>query len=558
MLTRRDKEYLVFLLLFSIFISVVETVGIGVIMPFINLASDFSLVESNDYLHELYVMSGLERPVDLIIAVGIVLAFFYLFRSGINLYYQNLLVRFSQGRYHLLAFRLFQNYLGMPYREFVSKNSSYLTKNIVNEANNLTTLLQAGLFMVSEVFVLLFIYGLLLWTNLKITLLLSAILLVKIYLLKITVSSRIRAEGVKRAEFQKNFYEIVGASFGNFKLIKLLSKDDDILKRFGEASYGYAKSNITHQTLQHVPRLLLEAIGFSMMVLVIVYILYRYGSDIRDFIPILSMYVLALYRLLPSINRILTSYNHIAYYHKALDIVHNELTYDTEALGDKAVSLKHSIALENVFFSFDEKNPVIDNVSLIIKKGQKCAFVGESGAGKSTLVDILIGLYKPAGGSVRIDSSELTEANIKAWREKVGYIPQSVYLFDGTVAENVAFGREYDEAKVVETLKQANIYGFLQKKKGLQTKVGEGGIQLSGGQKQRIAIARALYGEPEVLVLDEATSALDNNTETRIMEEIYQVSQNKTLIIIAHRLSTLKECDTVYELRDGKIKKREN
>lgn len=555
LLTRRDKQFLIFLLFFSIVISVIETIGIGIIMPFINLASNFEMVETNAYLNSVYTMLGFEKPVDFIIAIGVVLIFFYVFRSIINLFYQYLLARFSQGRYHLLAFRLFQNYLGLPYKEFVNKNSSYLTKNIVNEAQMLTALIQAALFMLSEIFVLVFIYGLLLWTNMKITLLLTAVLAIKVYLLKTTVTTKIKKEGAKRAEFQKSFYEIVGASFGNFKLIKLLSNESEILQRFGRASYGFAKTNIIHQTLQHFPRLLLEAVGFSLMVFVVVYILYKYGRDITSFIPILSMYVLALYRLLPSINRILNSYNQIAFNQKALDIVHNELIYDIENFGDKKVSLKNQIQLESVVFGYDEQKPVLENIDLTIPKGTKVAFAGESGSGKSTLVDILIGLYKPQSGYLLIDGERIGEDNIKSWRNKIGYIPQTVYLFDGTVGENVAFGREYDEGEIASALKKANIYDFLETKEGIHTRVGEGGIQLSGGQKQRVAIARALYGNPEVLVLDEATSALDNETEARIMDEIYTISNNKTLIIIAHRLSTLEKCDIVYKVSNNRIEK---
>ena len=191
---------------------------------------------------------------------------------------------------------------------------------------------------------------------------------------------------------------------------------------------------------------------------------------------------------------------------------------------------------------------------LTIKKGEKIAFVGESGSGKSTLVDIIIGLYRPKTGYIKIDDEILDEKNLKSWRKKIGYIPQTIYLFDGTVAKNVALGEKIDKKRVVEALKKAKILDFLKEHhQGLNTRVGEGGVKLSGGQKQRVAIARALYDNPEVLVLDEATSALDNETEEKIMEEIYKISENKTLIIIAHRLSTLKKCEKIYKIEDGRL-----
>lgn len=187
-------------------------------------------------------------------------------------------------------------------------------------------------------------------------------------------------------------------------------------------------------------------------------------------------------------------------------------------------------------------------------KGEKVAFIGESGSGKSTLVDCIIGLLCPQNGGIWIDDVKLEKTNLKSWRKKIGYIPQNVYLFSGNVADNVAFGRELDKEKIISCLKSAKIYEFLQTKEGLETQVGDGGIALSGGQKQRIAIARALYGEPEILVLDEATSALDTEVEARIMEEIYKIAKDKTLLIIAHRLSTIEHCDSIYRLQNGTLK----
>ena len=192
-------------------------------------------------------------------------------------------------------------------------------------------------------------------------------------------------------------------------------------------------------------------------------------------------------------------------------------------------------------------------MTLTINKGEKIAFVGESGAGKSTLVDLIIGLHQPSEGQIVIDNKTLDVSNLQSWRSQIGYIPQQVYLFDGTIADNVCFGRELNRNLMEHVLKQANIFDFLQTKQGIKTLVGEGGVQLSGGQKQRVAIARALYGKPEILVLDEATSALDDKTEQRIMYEIYQASRDKTLIIIAHRLSTIVDCDKIYTIKNGCI-----
>jgi ABC-type multidrug transport system fused ATPase/permease subunit len=244
----------------------------------------------------------------------------------------------------------------------------------------------------------------------------------------------------------------------------------------------------------------------------------------------------------------LGNYNQIIFLKKSLDIIHKDLNMPSEEYGDESIDFNRSIVLKNVSFSYNDKTKVIDNVSLEIKKGEKIAFTGESGRGKSTLVDLIMGIHCPSNGEILVDNTPITLQNIRSWRAKIGYIPQDIYLFDGTVGENITFGCDADEAKAIEALKAANIWDFLSKNEGLDTMVGEHGVRLSGGQKQRIAIARALYNEPEVLVLDEATSALDNETESKIMNEIYSISKDKTLIVIAHRLSTVERCDRNVEL----------
>ena len=209
--------------------------------------------------------------------------------------------------------------------------------------------------------------------------------------------------------------------------------------------------------------------------------------------------------------------------------------------------------MQQVWFGYLDNKPVLKDANIIIKKGERIAFVGESGAGKSTIADILMGLYTPNSGSVLIDNIALTEDNLKAWRSKIGYVPQNIHLFDGTVADNVVFSRDYEDAKLISALKRAHIYDDLLAKNGLDTRVGDMGIMISGGQKQRIALARALYENPEVLVFDEATSALDHETESKIMDEIYSIDKNTTLIIIAHRLTSIERCEKIYKIEKGHV-----
>ena len=553
LLTKRDKQFLIGLLVFSIFISLIETIGIGVIMPFISVASDFDKIETNKYIYEIYKLLDVDK-LHFVVYFGVILIFFYIFRAVLNLFYFYLLNRFSQGRYHLLAYRLFENYIGMDYKRFIGKNSSHLTKNIVTEANNLVNLISSVLFMMSEIFVLILIYSMLLYVNWKMTFLLTGFLVVNIVLLKIFVSTKIKKAGSDRNKFQTTFYEIISSSFGNFKIIKLKNKDNVILDKFSNSSFGFANANIKHQTLSQFPRLFLEMIGFSLVAIIVIYLIVKYQQDISGALPILMVFVLGLYRLLPSVNRIFSSYNDILFRIESLNIIHNELIYEAEDLGDEEIEFNEKIELKNIDFHYIENKPILKDINLEIKKGQKVGIVGESGSGKSTLIDIIIGLYRPENGKILIDKIELNEKNIKSWRKKIGYIPQSIYLTDGNVAENVAFLENIDEKRVKEVLKQAEILEFLETHhEGIYTKVGENGVKLSGGQKQRIAIARALYHNPEILVLDEATSALDNETEKEIMQNIYKIGKDKTMIIIAHRISTLDKCDRIVRLEAGKV-----
>ncbi|ERJ27031.1 ABC transporter ATP-binding protein [Campylobacter concisus] len=550
--TRQEKKNFIILIFMSIFLSVIETIGISAIMPFITLASDPSKIVGNEYSKKIYDFFDFSTTTNFMIFFGLFLIGFYIFRAFYSIFYNYLLNKFAFGRFHSFAFRLFKNYTNLPYKRFVKRNSSELTKTIVNEASNLSFYMQSLLLIFSEFFTIVLLYALLLLMNWKMTLVLTILLGAKVLFLLFFLKKRIEKEGTRRSIMQSKFYKILNETFGNFKIIKLIQNEQKLYSEFSSISYGYAKANIVSNTLNQLPRLSLETIGFGVLIGIVVYVLFKY-NDANFVLPIISMYALALYRILPALNRILSNYNTLLFLSSSLDIVYSDLSYTPQTEGKDFMDFKNKIELINVSFEYNKNKNVLKNINITINKGDKIAFVGESGSGKSTLVDLIIGLYKPLSGEIIIDGKKLTYDNIKSYRSKVGYIPQSIYLFDGTVGENVAFGYEYDKERIIEVLKKANIYDFLSSKEGIDTLVGDGGIQLSGGQKQRIGIARALYSDPEILVLDEATSALDNETEAKIMDEIYEISQDKTLLIIAHRLSTIERCDRKIMLSNGKI-----
>ncbi|EAI4284678.1 ABC transporter ATP-binding protein [Campylobacter coli] len=556
-LSKEDKKFLFFLLLFSVFISFIESFAISLVMPFITLASDFSYFDRNKYLIQL--KDYLALPVfEIIVYFGVVLIVFYVLRALLNSYYFHLLARFSKGRYHAIAYKVFAKFLNTDYENFTQKNQSEILKSITGEVYNLSTMISSFLLMMSEIFVVLLLYTLMLLVNYKITLFLSLFMIINAFILIKVLSPIVKKAGLKREEAMKNFFEILNTNLNNFKLIKLKTKEDGVLNLFKTQSEIFAKANITNESVSAMPRIYLEGVGFCVLVFIVVFLVFKNQSDISGILATISIFVLALYRLMPSANRIITSYHDLLYYRSSLDIIYQILKQKEESLGEEKIDFDKELRLENLSFGYKDKKNLFTCLNLSIKKGEKIAFIGESGCGKSTLVDIIIGLLSPREGRVLVDKNELNMKNVKNYRQKIGYIPQNIYLFNDSIAKNISFGDEVDEEKLQRVIKQANLEHFVKNlPQGVQTKVGDGGSNLSGGQKQRIAIARALYLDPEILVLDEATSALDTESEARIMDEIYKISKDKTMIIIAHRLSTITRCDSIYRLEHGKLFKED-
>nr|WP_180213951.1 ATP-binding cassette domain-containing protein [Campylobacter coli] len=556
-LSKEDKKFLFSLLLFSVFISFIESFAISLVMPFITLASDFSYFNRNKYLIQL--KDYLALPVfEIIVYFGVVLIVFYVLRALLNSYYFHLLARFSKGRYHAIAYKVFAKFLNTDYENFTQKNQSEILKSITGEVYNLSTMISSFLLMMSEIFVVLLLYTLMLLVNYKITLFLSLFMIINAFILIKVLSPIVKKAGLKREEAMKNFFEILNTNLNNFKLIKLKTKEDGVLNLFKTQSEIFAKANITNESVSAMPRIYLEGVGFCVLVFIVVFLVFKNQSDISGILATISIFVLALYRLMPSANRIITSYHDLLYYRSSLDIIYQILKQKEESLGEEKIDFDKELRLENLSFGYKDKKNLFTCLNLSIKKGEKIAFIGESGCGKSTLVDIIIGLLSPREGRVLVDKNELNMKNVKNYRQKIGYIPQNIYLFNDSIAKNISFGDEVDEEKLQRVIKQANLEHFVKNlPQGVQTKVGDGGSNLSGGQKQRIAIARALYLDPEILVLDEATSALDAESEARIMDEIYKISKDKTMIIIAHRLSTITRCDSIYRLEHGKLFKED-
>jgi len=454
-----------------------------------------------------------------------------------------------------LSKKLFEQYLDMPFKSYLKRNPAILIKNITTEVHYLTLLVSSFLFMLSEVFISVLIYLMLIVENWQLTLCLSIFGVLSGYVIVHLFSKRIEIEGEARSYSQDLIYKILNSSFANFKFIKLSIPKKKLISEYSKGGKLYSSANIKSQVLMHIPRLYLETVGFLVLLAIVLYFLIISKGAINQFLGIITLYFLAMYRFLPSVNRILMSYNQILFYNKSLDIIYRDFTYcHKEILGEQEIKFNKELILKDVSIFYDE-NEILTNVNLKITKGEKIAFIGESGQGKTTLIDIIIGIHLPTKGSLYVDGLELNLLNLLSWRQKIGYIPQDIYLFEGTLEENVVFGRDFNEERVISSLEKAQIWDFFKNKDGLKTMIGEGGVTLSGGQKQRVGIARALYGMPEILVLDEATSALDITTEAEIINEIFNLADynNLTIIIVTHRMNIIEKCDKIFLLENKKV-----
>ncbi|MDD4526842.1 MAG: ABC transporter ATP-binding protein [Candidatus Margulisbacteria bacterium] len=549
LLTIRDRVYLVVLIALSVVVSFVELFSLSMVVPFLALVSNQQLLLNNKYLSAIYNYFSFSSPLIFLFIFGCLLLFLIIFRGLVNVLYTYFLVKFSRTRYRTLSFRLFEKYLGLDYIDYSKGSSSSFIHNTLNESLNFTSFLYAALVLFSEVMIISIIYVLLILINWKITISLSIGIAIVSWIIAKVANPILKNAGVKRNQCQSKLISTLNETFGNYKYIKLMTDKSHFKENFFHSSSGFVRAEAIQGLFLVIPRIIMETGGICLLLIILLYALFLY-KDPAVAVTLLTMYAIAFFRLLPSVNKILVNWGYLIFFKGSISKLAIEFRRDCEDLGDKFVNFSEKISLDGVSFGYDKNQQVLKDIKLAIPKGSKFAIVGPSGCGKSTLVDILTGLLVANKGTIRIDDVLLDKTNINSWRKNIGYIPQNIYLFEGTVKENVICGRKEDELKVINALKIAKIYDFLLTKDGVDTIVGENGIMLSGGQKQRIGIARALYDSPSVLILDEATSALDQITENDIIQEILGIDGELTIIIVTHREYFLKNCDLVYKMGD--------
>ncbi len=563
---KKENFQISLLLVGSIIMAFFEVVGVASILPFMSMVLDPDQISSNQVLSFLFNFFNFNDVETFLFYSGVAVLVLLAFSNFFSAFMYWAITYFSKMQGHIISMRLLKHYLSNNYLFFLERNSSDLGKNILSEIDRVVkgVVLQA-LQAISKAILTIVVLAFLIYINPVIaimTILSIGGAYLFFYIITRSYLSRI---GEKQSIALFNRFRTVDEAMMGIKDIKLKSLERNFIGRFRQPSIDNARFSAQSLVIAILPRYLLETVAFGGIISIILILL---SNDvlISEIIPVLSLYAVAGYRLLPAVQNIYSAQSMIKYNHPALMIIINDLK-EIEDAGknkqsnkeDQKIIFDKKITLDNILFKYPKsKKNVIDGVSLSIKKNTSVGFAGSTGSGKTTLIDIILGLLNPIDGKFMIDDIVIDNNNLLSWQNKISFVPQMIFLIDESIRSNIAFGIEpndIDQDKVVKAAKLANLDSFVSDlPEKYNTLVGENGVKLSGGQRQRIGIARALYNEPEVLVLDEATSALDGITENYVMEAIESLSNKLTLITVAHRISTIENCDMIYFLEDGKIK----
>jgi len=467
---------------------------------------------------------------------------------------------FAFGVEAQLSQRLFTVYLRQPYTFHLQRNSAQLIRNAVNDVNLFTfNVIIPGMSLVTEALVFPGLCILLLVVEPLGALIVVTVLGTCAWGFQRLTRGRIGRWGETRQHHEGLRIQHLQQGLGGAKDVKLLGRETDFLEQYSVHNAQCARAGRLQLFLQQLPRLWLELLAAAGLATLVLAMLAQ-GRDFSAILPMLGLFAMAAFRLMPSVNRVLSSIQSLRYGLAVINTLHEELKLAAPAPrkpGTAIAPFRETLELDQVSFTyFGTPVPAIKDLSLVIRRGESVGFIGPSGAGKTTLVDVLLGLLAPDSGEVRVDGNDI-QRSLRTWQDQIGYVPQSVFLTDDTLRRNVAFGlpsAQVDEAAVWRAIRAAQLEEFVQSlPQGLDTVVGERGIRLSGGQRQRIGISRALYHDPATLVLDEASSSLDTATEREVMQAVRALQGSKTILIVAHRLSTVEHCDRLYRLEQGRV-----
>jgi ABC-type multidrug transport system fused ATPase/permease subunit len=564
--TRKDLATLILLTFLTVFSGLLEVFGIGMLFPYVSILQDPSTISHMHYVGAIYRGLGFESQRSFLIAMSVFLLLTFCVKGFLALWVANFQSRFARTKLADLGRTLLSRYLHRSYTFFLSANTSVLIGNLTTSLSQLCVgVIQSALSLASEVIVAVGLVAFLIFLNPVFSL--CALLFIGglSVLLKRGIRERIARHANANELHWKAMIRTVNESLSSAKEVNVLGCQQYFVDTYSMEVEQYSRAQQRYNVLAQFPRVALETGAVVGMVIFALFAMLG-GTFGPNLFAVLAVFSIATVRLVPSATRILQAWNAINFYRPSIDVIAaglSEANAEDVTVGVKKSSLisslhlRESLAVSIKSFAYPT-NPhfTLGEVDLTILRGQTVGLIGQSGSGKTTLVDLVLGLFPEFDGSITVDGQDIRE-NLPAWRKQIGYIPQSIYLRDDTIVRNVAFGipdSQIDMRAVERAIHLAGLDPVIRTQRdGMETLVGDRGVRLSGGERQRIGIARALYHEPELLILDEATSALDNETERQIVDSILGFSLSKTVIVIAHRLSTVENCDIVYLMRSGRI-----
>lgn len=538
-----------------------QLVSIVSVLPFIGVVANREMVLKSKYLYPVYQYFNFSTVNEFLIFLGGSILLMLLIANLVLAYNTYQQTKFSQNLQNSLSVRLLTKYVSNPYEFFLNVNSAELNKNLLAEVNNVADgFLMSLMDLITNIILSALILLLIFFVDPVLTFSIVGLLGGFYGIIFLFTRNRINAYSKQKVYVNTMRYKYSNELFGGIKDIKLMGKEEVFLSYFEKYARQFSRFNASLKLMLRLPGMALDFLVFGGIILIVIFILYR-EQDLTKVLPVLSLYAFSAYRLKPSVQLIFSSFTNIKFQAHSLDVLINDLHVDNKETAvnhASPIEFEKNILLDDIGFSYKTaSHPIFDHLSITIKSNTTVAFVGPTGSGKTTLVDIILGLLVPQQGVIRIDNVALSTETIRSWQSNIGYVPQHIFLLDDSFIKNIAFGiseENIDMEAVVHAATLANLHEFiLEKPEGYKTYVGERGVKLSGGQRQRIGIARALYHRPKLLVLDEATSALDGITEDIIMEAINNLSGKLTIIMIAHRLTTVKNADVIYLLQKGSI-----
>ena len=542
-----------------------ELLGVSAIMPLLSVAVSPETMNDKWYIVLVTEIFGIYDTKQIIVFLALVLVLVYIVKNAYITMMYDLQYRFIFNNQRRLAVKMMNAYMHQNYLFHVSRNVAELQRNVTEDVNGFYTVVLNAMQFLAEASVCVVLAVFLIRIDVMTTLVVAALVFVFAILVGVVFKKTLVKKGQENRSVSIRLTKWVLQSFSGIKEIKVMNKEDFFLKNYEKTYRRFTVLQRQQSMLTFVPRPIMETVCISGLLLTMAVKVYTFDTNLTEFIPALSAFAIAAFRMLPSFNRISGYMSAMMFNRPAIDVLYDDLT-EIERLHKKTgnenkkaepIVIQNGISAKKITFRYPNADKsVLETLDIEIKNNTSVALIGASGAGKSTLADVILGVLEPQSGGIFVDGKDIRE-DMEAWHASIGYIPQAIYLMDDTIRSNIAFGVEKDEINETmlwKALREAQLEAFVKSlPDGLDTVIGDRGVKLSGGQRQRIGIARALYGDPQVLILDEATSALDNDTEKEVMNAIDSLHGTRTLIVIAHRLTTIRKCDKIYEVGNGTV-----